>query len=55
VPSYWVVDPIDPRLRAWSLVDGAYVEIADVSGDEEWTAAAPYAVTFRPSDLTAGH
>jgi Uma2 family endonuclease len=52
VPSYWVVDPIDPRLRAWELQDGEYVEIADVSGDEEWVAEQPFAVTVRPSDLT---
>ena len=51
VPSYWVVDPINPRLRAWALRDGEYVEIADVSGDEEWTSEAPYAVTVRPNDL----
>ncbi len=52
VPSYWVVDPINPRLRAWRLEDGEYVEIADVSGDEEWTAEAPFPVTIRPADLT---
>ena len=52
VPSYWVVDPINPRLRAWALEDGEYVEIADVSGDEEWTAKAPFPVTIRPVDLT---
>ena len=51
VPSYWVVDPVDPRLRVWQLEDGEYVEIADVSGDEEWTSTAPYAVTVRPADL----
>ena len=51
VPSYWVVDPINPRLRAWELRDGEYVEIADVSGDREWTAQAPYPVTVRPADL----
>jgi Uma2 family endonuclease len=51
VPSYWVVDPIDPRLRAWRLEDGDYVEVADVCGDVEWTADAPYPVTVRPSDL----
>jgi Uma2 family endonuclease len=54
VPSYWVVDPINPRLRAWQLEDGEYVEIADVTGDEEWTSTAPYAVTVRPSDLVGG-
>jgi Uma2 family endonuclease len=51
VPSYWVVDPVEPRLRVWRLEDGAYVEVADVSGNHEWTAAAPYAVTVRPADL----
>jgi Uma2 family endonuclease len=51
VPSYWVVDPVDPRLRAWRLEGGEYVEIADVSGDEEWVAELPYPVSVRPSDL----
>jgi hypothetical protein len=49
--SYWVVDPLEPRLVAWELVDGAYVEVADVGGDTSWTATAPYAVTFTPAAL----
>jgi Uma2 family endonuclease len=52
VPNYWVVDPVDPRLRVWRLEAGEYAEIADVSGDEEWTAEAPFSVTIRPVDLT---
>lgn len=51
VPSYWVVDPVDPRLRVWALRDGEYVEVADVRGTDEFTADAPYAVTVRPADL----
>jgi Uma2 family endonuclease len=51
VPAYWVVDPINPRLQVWELRDGEYVAVADVSGDEEWTAAVPYPVTVRPNDL----
>jgi Uma2 family endonuclease len=51
VPAYWVVDPINPRLRAWELRDGEYVEVADISGDEEWTAELPYSVSVRPDDL----
>ncbi len=31
VASYWVVDPDEPSLRAWDLVDGAYLEMARVS------------------------
>lgn len=50
-PSYWVVDPAEPRLTAWELVDGAYVEVADVAGDETWAATAPYAVRLTPSGL----
>ena len=47
-----MVDPIDPRLRVWELHDGEYVEVADVSGDEEWTAELPYPVTVRPAGLS---
>jgi hypothetical protein len=54
VPSYWVVDPLVPRLRVWALEDAHYVEVADVSGAEEWTGTAPYAVTVRPADLGRG-
>lgn len=49
--SYWVVDPLEPRLTAWELVDGTYVEVADVSGDASWTASTPYAVTVSPAQL----
>jgi Uma2 family endonuclease len=51
VASYWVVDPEVPSLVAWELRDGVYVQVADVSGDDEWTANAPYAVTVVPSAL----
>lgn len=51
VASYWVVDPEAPRLTAWEMRDGAYIEVADVAGNESWTAQAPYAVTVVPSGL----
>jgi Uma2 family endonuclease len=51
VASYWVVDPDEPRLQVFELREGAYVEVADVLGDEPWTARAPYAVTVAPSRL----
>lgn len=53
IPSYWVVDPLDPRLIAWDFQDGRYVEVADVRGGESFTARAPYPVTVRPADLLA--
>lgn len=49
--SYWVVDPIEARFIAWELRDGAYVEVADITGDQTWTATAPYDVTVCPADL----
>ena len=54
VPSYWVVDPVGRRVRAWQLQDGDYVEVADVSEDEVWTSETPYAVTLRPSQVCEG-
>lgn len=51
VPSYWVVDPAAPRLVAWELHEGAYTLVADVAGDESWTARTPYPVTIVPEQL----
>ncbi len=51
VPAYWVVDPEELWLQAWELREGAYVEVARVSGREEWTAVTPYAVTVVPGAL----
>ncbi|WP_141007027.1 Uma2 family endonuclease [Nocardioides humi] len=50
-PHYWVVDPVAPRLIAWELQDGRYVEVADVSGDTCWHAERPFPVSIRPTDL----
>ena len=49
--SYWVVDPDELSLTAWDLVDGAYVEVAHVTGEEEWTATSPFPVTVSPAAL----
>jgi len=51
IASYWIVDPEEPRLLAFELVGEDYVEVADVSGDEEWTARRPFSVTIRPAAL----
>lgn len=49
--SYWVLDPTVPSLVAWELRGGAYVEVARVTGDDEYTAQVPFAVTVRPDRL----
>jgi Uma2 family endonuclease len=50
-PSYWVVDPTTATLIAWELVDGGYVQVAEVRGEESWTARVPYDVTIVPGRL----
>lgn len=50
-PSYWVVDPEEPSLTAWSLQDDGYVEVAHVVGDEEFLAATPFDVAVSPARL----
>jgi Uma2 family endonuclease len=51
IEHYWVVDPIEQRLVAWQLHDGAYVEVANVAGEEPWTATVPFEVTITPARL----
>jgi Uma2 family endonuclease len=53
VPSYWVVDPVEPSLTAWELREGTYAQVARVTGDDPWTPTAPYVVTIAPSRLLA--
>ncbi len=48
---YWVVDPDEPRITAWALVDGAYAVVADVAGGERFAVAEPFTVAFSPDDL----
>lgn len=48
---YWVFDPLTPRLLAWHLVDGEYVEVADVKGDELVELELPFRVRFSPAQL----
>ncbi|TCC28630.1 Uma2 family endonuclease [Kribbella sindirgiensis] len=49
--AYWVVDPDTPSLIAWELQDGAYVQVAKVTGEESARLTSPYDVTVVPADL----
>lgn len=49
--AYWVVDPDELRLAAWELREGRFVEVADVTGHEEWHATVPFPVTVVPASL----
>ncbi|MDO5504555.1 MAG: Uma2 family endonuclease [Actinomycetia bacterium] len=48
---YWLVDPDEPRITALTLREGAYVEVADVVGDEELVLVEPFGVRIVPNDL----
>jgi Uma2 family endonuclease len=49
--SYWVVDPDEPSLIAWDLRGGQYVQTAEATGDETFTARIPYPVAITPTQL----
>jgi len=49
--AYWVLDPEAPSVRAWELRDGAYVEVASVTGEETFHAELPFVVDLTPADL----
>ena len=51
--SYWVVDPAEPSIVAWDLVDGAYVEVARAAGSEPFVVQRPFAVRIVPAELVA--
>jgi Uma2 family endonuclease len=51
--SYWIVDPVEMSLTAWDLLDGTYVQVAQVTGDASWTAAHPFPVTVIPRQLVS--
>jgi len=53
VGSYWVVDPDEPSLTAWDLIDGAYQQVARVVGDDRYAAARPYDVVVSPAALVS--
>jgi Uma2 family endonuclease len=52
IASYWVVDPERGELIAWELRDGAYLEVARVSGGEPFHAEQPFPVTIVPAEIT---
>ncbi len=50
-PSYWVVDPGVPSVRAWERRGAEYVEVGHVRGAEPLALARPFPVTLVPEDL----
>lgn len=56
VPSYWVVDPVDPTLTVFELDRSTmrYELVAEVAGDKAFEATQPFAVRIVPADLLGG-
>jgi len=54
VGSFWSVDPDQPSITAWDLVDGRYIPARGATGDEVVTLTRPYEVTVSPGRLVAG-
>lgn len=51
VEHYWVVDPVDPAIRAFQLVGDTYQSSHVVQGLDLFEAERPFPVSFRPADL----
>lgn len=50
---YWVVDPVEPSVIAWTLVDGRYREVGNAIGREALTLSDPVTVSIVPDALVA--
>jgi Uma2 family endonuclease len=51
IGQYWIVDPAVPSIEIYDLIDGAYVLVAQGSGDDDVAVAAPFPVTVVPRQL----
>jgi Uma2 family endonuclease len=51
VLSYWLVDPDEPAITAYDLIDGQYVEAGRSTRDQPLTLTRPCAITLTPADL----
>jgi len=50
-PSFWIVDPGEPRLIVFELDEhGRYQVFADVHGDDTVEVERPFAVRISPAD-----
>jgi Uma2 family endonuclease len=48
---YWVLDPDQPSLTAWTLKDDEYIETAHVTGDTPAHLTDPVDLTITPAEL----
>ena len=59
-PHYWIVDPDEPSITAWTLREGegegepSYELAGEAHGDQALTLAEPFETTIVPARLIAG-
>lgn len=51
VASYWIFDPGEPSLQAWSLRNDFYVEAGYASGEQSLKVTKPYPVSITPASM----
>ncbi len=51
ITQYWIVDPRAPSIQVFDLVDGAYVLVAEWTGQVPVSVPEPISVTVIPNDL----
>jgi Uma2 family endonuclease len=52
VASYWIIDPLEPRLIVFELDEaGDYSQVAEVKGEDVFQAERPFSVRIVPADL----
>jgi Uma2 family endonuclease len=54
VPSYWAIDPEEPRLLVWRLGATGYALEADRRAAEVFEGQLPFPVSVMPADLLQG-
>lgn len=52
IPTYWLVDPLEPTVTVLDLVDGEYVETARVGPDGVAEITRPFPVRIAPGEWT---
>ncbi|TSD68229.1 Uma2 family endonuclease [Aeromicrobium piscarium] len=48
---YWVVDPAEPSITAWTLTDGSYRQTTRAVGDETFEVTEPVSLAVAPEEL----
>lgn len=51
VAHYWVVDPVEPSITAWTSIDGGYGDPVRVTGAKRLVVAEPFGFQIAPSEL----